>query len=336
MMNSDRLVSLRLFGIILVILIFAPLFLPQYIVTLLTQALIFGILAMSLDILVGYTGLPSLGHAAFMGIGAYSVAIMSVEHGVGFWACLVGAVLIAAVVAAVFGLIALRATAVYFLMITLALAMVVWGVAYRWYRLTKGDNGITGIVRPELGIPWSLWSEVNFFYFVLFFFVISYLLLYLLLRSPFGYTLVGMRDSESRMQAMGYNTWLHKYTAYVVAGTFGGLSGALWAYFNGFVSPPDIELAISIETLLMVLLGGAGSLIGPFIGACVVVFMKQYLSIYVGRWLMILGASYIITVLYLPQGINGGLEDLIGGEKSKGILEKLNPKNLFNRKETIT
>ena len=335
-MKSDRLVSLRLFGIILILLILAPLFLPQYIITLLSQALIFGILAMSLDILVGFTGLPSLGHAAFMGIGAYSVAIMSTEHGVGFWGCLVGAVLLAAVVAAVFGLIALRATAVYFLMITLALAMVVWGVAYRWYRLTKGDNGISGIVRPELGLPWSLWVETNFFYFVLFFFVIAYLLLYLIMRSPFGYTLVGMRDSESRMQAMGYNTWLHKYTAYILAGTFGGLSGALWAYFNGFVSPPDIELAISIETLLMVLLGGAASLIGPFIGAFMVVFMKQYLSIYMGRWLMILGATYIITVLYLPRGINGGLEDLLGIGTSKGILDRVNLKNLFNREKSIT
>ena len=121
-----------------------------------------------------------------------------------------------------------------------------------------------------------------------------------------------------------------------MAGTFGGLAGALWAYFNGFVSPPDIELGISIEILLMVLLGGAASFIGPFIGACVVVFMKQYLSIYVGRWLMILGASYIITVLYLPQGINGGLEALLGVGTSKGILDRFNLKNLFNRKETIT
>ena len=335
-MKSDHLVSLRLFIIILVLLILAPLFLHEYTVTLLSQALIFGILAMSLDILVGFTGLPSLGHAAFMGIGAYSVAILSVEHTVGFWGCLVGALLLSAVVAAVFGLIALRATAVYFLMITLALAMIVWGVAYRWYRLTRGDNGITGIVRPDLGLPWSLWSEVNYFYFVLFFFVLAYVLLYLLMRSPFGYTLVGIRDSDSRMQAMGYNTWLHKYIAYVVAGTFGGLSGALWAYFNGFVSPPDIELAISIEALLMVLLGGAASLIGPFIGACVVVFMKQYLSIYVGRWLMILGATYIITVLYLPQGINGGLEDLLGVSTSKGILGRFNLKNLFHREKSTT
>lgn len=335
-MKSDRLVNLRLFGIILFLLILGPLFLPEYIVTLLSQSLIFGILAMSLDILVGFTGLPSLGHAAFLGVGAYSVAIMSAEHGVGFWGCMAGAIVLSMVVAAVFGLIALRATAVYFLMITLALAMIVWGVAYRWYRLTKGDNGISGIARPALGLPWSLWSETYFFYFVLFFFVISYLLLYLLMRSPFGYTLVGVRDSESRMQAMGYNTWLHKYIAYIVAGIFGGVAGALWAYFNGFVSPPDIELGISIESLLMVLLGGAASLIGPFIGACIVVFMKQYLSIYVGRWLMILGATYIITVLYLPRGINGGLEDLLGAGISRGILGRFNLKALFNRKETTT
>jgi len=152
--------------------------------------------------------------------------------------------------------------------------------------------------------------ETNFFYLAFIAFVIVFVLLYLLVRSPFGYSLIGIKDSESRMQAMGYNTWLHKYAAYVLAGTFGGLSGALWAYFNGFVSPPDIELTVSVEALLMVILGGAGSLIGPLLGAVIVVFMKNYLSIYVGRWLMILGATYILTVLFIPKGVYGGLGGL--------------------------
>jgi len=310
-MKTERLLNFRVLGILFLLLITAPLYLPDYIVSLLSQALIFGILAMSLDILVGFTGLASLGHAAFLGVGAYTAAVLATAHAGGFWSCLLGGLLISAVVAALFGLIALRATGVYFLMITLALAMMVWGVAYRWYGLTKGDNGISGIPRPEFGLPWSLWIETNFFYFTLVIFILTFLVLYLLVRSPFGYTLVGIRESESRMQSMGYNTWLHKYAAYILAGAFGGLSGVLWAYYNGFVSPPNIELTTSVETLLMVILGGSGSLIGPFFGAFIVVFMKNYLSIYLGRWLMLLGTTYILTVLFLPRGVYGGLEDIM-------------------------
>lgn len=312
-MSSGKLVNFKFLGFLLLVVLVSPLFLPTYIVSLLTQAMIFGILAMSLDVLVGFTGLASLGHASFMGVGAYTVAILVTEKGYGFWPSLGAALLVAAVVAAIFGLLALRATGVYFLMITLALAMMVWGVAYRWYRLTRGDNGISGIPRPELGVPWSMWVETNFFYLTLCAFVVVFLLLYLLVRSPFGYSLIGIKDSENRMQALGYNVWLHKYAAYILAGTFGGLSGAFWAYFNGFVSPPDIELTVSVEVLLMVILGGAGSLIGPFFGALIVVFMKNYLSIYVGRWLMILGATYILTVLFIPKGVYGGLGDLVQG-----------------------
>ena len=312
-MTSGKLVDFRFLGVLFLLLAIAPLFLPTYIVSLLSQALIFGILAMSLDVLVGFTGLASLGHASFMGVGAYTVAILVTEKGAGFWTSLGAALLVAAIIAAVFGLLALRATGVYFLMITLALAMMVWGVAYRWYRLTKGDNGITGIPRPELGLSLPMEVETNFFYLALSAFVIVFVLLYVLVRSPFGYSLIGIKDSESRMQAMGYNTWLHKYAAYVLAGTFGGLSGALWAYFNGFVSPPDIELMVSVEALLMVILGGTGSLIGPFLGAVILVFMKNYLSIYVGRWLMILGATYILTVLFIPKGIYGGVGGFFQG-----------------------
>ena len=147
------------------------------------------------------------------------------------------------------------------------------------------------------------------FLFVLAVFLFSFLSLYLLVRSP-GYSLIGIKDSESRMQSLGYNTWLNRYVAYILAGVFGGLAGVLWSYYNGFVSPPDIELTVSVETLLMVILGGAGTLIGPVIGAAIVIFMKSYLSIYLGRWLMVLGMTYVLTVLFLPRGIYGGIEDL--------------------------
>jgi branched-chain amino acid transport system permease protein len=282
----------------------APL-LSSYPLTLLTQAVIVAILAMSLDVLLGYTGLASLGHAAYFGIAAYAVAILTTQYQQGFVVCLVAGVLIAAVTAAVFGLLAIRATGTYFLMITLALGMVVWGLAFRWVSMTKGDNGITGIPRPELALPWSLWSPLPFFYFALAGLILAWALLAVLVRSPFGLSLKGIRESESRMRALGYNVWLHKYLAFVLSGTFAGFAGVFWAYYNGFVSPVDVQLVTSVETLLMVALGGPGTLGGPALGAALIVFLKNYVSVYTKRWLLILGAVYIGVILFAPRGVFG-------------------------------
>jgi branched-chain amino acid transport system permease protein len=285
----------------------APL-LPAYPLTLLTQALIAAMLAMSLDLLLGYTGLPSLGHAAYFGIGAYAVAILATEGQTGFVGCLLAGVIVAAVAAALFGLLAIRATGVYFLMITLALGMVVWGLAFRWVSLTKGDNGISGVPRPELALPWSLWGALPFFYFVLVAAIIAWALLGLLVSSPFGLSLLGIRESESRMRALGYNVWLHKYLAFVISGTLAGFAGVLWAYYNGFVSPVDVQLVTSVETLLMVALGGPGTLVGPALGAAIIVFLKNFVSVYTKRWLLILGAVYISAILFAPRGLIGALQ----------------------------
>src|SRR5215510_11252759 len=219
--------------------------LPAYPLTLLTQALIVGILAMSLDVLLGYTGLTSLGHAAYFGVGAYAVAIMTTEKQAGLIPCLVIGVLLAAATAAVFGLLAIRATGTYFLMITLALGMVIWGLAFRWVSLTKGDNGIAGVPRPSLG-PLELSGPLPFFYFCLVAAAVAWALMGLLVISPFGLGLKGIRGSESRMAALGYNVWLHKYLAFVIAGVFAGLAGVLWAYYNGFVGPTDVQLVTSV------------------------------------------------------------------------------------------
>lgn len=292
-------------AVIAVLALVGPL-LPSYPLTLLTQALIVGILAMSLDVLLGYTGLSSLGHAAYFGVGAYVVAILATEYQMGLIACLLSGVALATVAAAVFGLLAIRATGTYFLMITLALGMVIWGLAYRWVSLTKGDNGIAGIPRPSLlGI--ELFAAVPFYYFCLACAALAWVLMGLLVISPFGLGLRGIRGSEARMRALGYNVWLHKYTAFVLSGLFGGFSGTLWAYYNGFVSPNDVQLLTSVEALLMVALGGPGTLIGPALGAGIIVFLKNFVSVYTKRWLLILGGVYIGVILFAPTGIVGAL-----------------------------
>ncbi len=236
-------------------------------------------------------------------MGAYAVAILTTRYEFGFFPTVVLAILLSAAVAAIFGLIAIRAKGVYFLMLTLALAMVVWGLAWRWTSLTDGDNGITGIPRPELGF--DLNSYINLFYFILFVFILCLGALYVLVNSPFGRSLVGIREREERMQMLGYNVWLHKYLAFIFSGIFAGIAGVLWAYYKNFVSPDDLFIDVSVEALLMVALGGPATLVGATIGAGVIVFLRNYVSIYYSGWPYILGAMYIFTILYLPEGLMG-------------------------------
>ena len=279
----------------------------SFVVLLATRAMAFAILAMSLDILLGFTGLASLGQAAYFGVGAYLTAVLATKFHFGlgwdFWLVVVLGILIGAALAALFGLFAIRAGGVYFLMITLALGQCVWGLAYRWNSLTGGDNGINLTARPNFGL--DLGNEVTFFYLVFAFFAVSMILMYVLVRSPFGRSLAGIRERELRMQILGYNTWLHKYIAFIIAGGFGGLAGVLWAHTNGHVSPETVVLTTSVDSLLMVVLGGAGTLVGAAIGAAIVFGLREYLSTLVPWWQYVLGGVYVLTILYLPMGLMG-------------------------------
>jgi branched-chain amino acid transport system permease protein len=298
--------ELAVAGGLLALGLIAP-FTGSFIILLITRGLILAILAMSLDILLGYTGLPSLGQAAYLGMGAYLTAILATRFHFGldwsFWVVILLAVLLGAATAAIFGLFAIRASGVYFLMITLALGQCIWGLAYRWNSMTGGDNGINLPGRPAFAILLS--SDVAYFYVVFGFFVVSLLMLYVLVKSPFGRSLEGIREREVRMRTLGYNTWLHKYLAFVIAGGFGGLAGVLWAHANGHVSPEDVVLTTSVDALLMVVLGGSGTLVGGAIGAGLVLFLREYLSTLVPWWQYVLGGVYILSILYLPDGVMG-------------------------------
>ena len=280
----------------------------SFIILLVTRALAFSILVMSLDILLGYTGLASLGQAAYLGVGAYATAILATKYHIGlgwdFWLVLLIGIVLGAALAALFGLLAIRATGVYFLMITLALGQCVWGLAYRWNSLTGGDNGINLRERPKFG-GIDLANEMTFFFLVFGVFVVSLLLMYTLVRSPFGRSLAGIRERELRMKILGYNTWLHKYIAFIIAGAFGGLSGVLWAHTAGIVSPVNVELPTSVDALLMAVLGGSGTLVGGVIGTFIVFGLREFLSTLVPWWQYVLGIVYVATILYLPTGLMG-------------------------------
>ena len=204
-----------------------------------------------------------------------------------------------------FGLLAIRASGVYFLMITLALGQCVWGLAYRWNSLTGGDNGINVRERPKFG-GLDFANEVTFFYRGVR--SSSRLRCWRCIRwsaRRSARSLLGIRERELRMQILGYNTWLHKYIAFIIAGAFGGLSGVLWAHTAGIVSPENVVLTTSVDAILMAVLGGAGTLVGGVIGSVIVFGLREYLSTLVPWWQYVLGGVYVLTIFYLPTGLMG-------------------------------
>lgn len=303
---QGQLIRFAPYIVIGVILIILPLFMSPYLQsTIMTRILIFAIFALSLDLIWGYTGLFSLGHAAFFGVGGYTTGILITHYGVeSFWLTAPLSILMATLFAAVFGLIALRVSGLHFLMVTFALAQLLFCVAWQWFHMTGGAFGLKGIPFPNLGIPWFTFNDTSFYYFVLLFFIICYVLLHRIVNSPFGHVLQGVREDEPRMRALGYNTWLYKYVAFIIAGLFAGVSGVLFAHWSSLISPRHLGVVTSSLGLFYVIIGGAGTLFGPVIGATVVISIEYFASVFTPeRWPLILGALFVITVMFLRGGI---------------------------------
>lgn len=299
-------------------LIGLPWALNEYWINVLAQGLILAVFAMSLDLLLGYTGLPSLGHAAFFGIGAYGVGLAVLKAGHPLWLATLIGLGAAVLLAAVFGALALRTRGAYFLMITLAIAQVLWGVAWSWRAVTGGDDGLSGIPRPELAmIAVSLWEPRSFYYLTLVAAVAVAALMTFIVRSPFGYTLQGIRENRLRMQMLGYDVWRHEYAVLVLGGVFGGVAGVLFAYFNGFVNPSLLSVGLSAQVLLTVVLGGAGSLVGPAVAAVVIAVLQSVVTDYTKRWALVLGLLYMVVAIMAPKGVPARLRDEAGRRRGR-------------------
>jgi ABC-type branched-subunit amino acid transport system permease subunit len=269
-----------------------------------TQILLYAVFALGINVLVGYAGLVTLGHAGLFGIAAYAGARM-LNGGHGHAAVAAGALVAAVVVAALFAVLALRGTGLGFVMITVALGQIVWGIAYRWISITNGDNGISIKGRPSpLGL--SLASPAAFYWAVLIVFVVAVASMAVLVASPFGASLRGTRDQPRRMQALGYHVWMIRFIAFVFSGFWSGVAGLLYLYYHQFVSPHAVALSASAEALLMVISGGTGTLLGPIAGAALVVVMKNVASAYVERWNFVLGAIFVVIVVFMPEGFVPG------------------------------
>jgi branched-chain amino acid transport system permease protein len=274
----------------------------DYFVNLSSQILIAVIFASSLNLLVGYAGLTSLGHASYLGLSAYFSAWLGLKLGLGHIFTAPMAIALTTLVGMIFGWIALRASGLGFLMLTLALSQIVWGLGYRWVSVTNGDNGLSGLTRPSpFGIDLDLAN--NYYWFTLLVTTISVWLIARIVHSPFGASIQGTRDQPRRMSALGYDVWAIRWFTYVIASFFGAVAGLLYVYFHKYIHPSVMAVTVSAEALLCVIAGGSSTLLGPILGAVLVVVLKNYLSAYVERWNMLLGFVFLIIVVFLPSGL---------------------------------
>lgn len=292
------------YGIAVLLFGAAPFFLASFHISLLTEILILAIFALSLNILVGYTGLVSLGHAAFFGAGAYAAGLIGKHVSAEIVMTLLGGVLVSLVLALVVGIFCMKVNGFYFLMLTLAFSQMVYSFIYQSTTLTGGSNGLTGISTPSIfGLELS--NVVWVFYVTAIIFLILYAGLSIFVKSPYGRILVGIKENETRLKSMGYNTKIYRYVAFVLSGTLGGLSGVLFTYFNGFIAPTNVYWTMSGTVLIMVLIGGAGTMIGPVLGAALIVILETVIATYTDMWMLLLGAIFIFFVIFLPEGIYG-------------------------------
>ncbi len=300
--NGIRFVALAL---ALMALVTLPLWMPgTYYVNVGSQILFYAVFALGLNVLVGYAGLVSLGHAGLFGISAYATGYM-LQLGAGHTVAILVALVVGVAAMALFAVLSLRSSGIGFIMITLALGEILWGLAYRWISLTGGDNGISVRGRPA-PFGYSLTDPVHFYYAAMTVFIVAVAMVAIFVRSPFGASLMGTRDQPRRMNALGYHVWMIRFYACLFSGLLTAVSGILFVYYTNFISPQTLALTSSAEVLLMVISGGPGTLLGPIVGAALVVTIKTVVSGFIERWNFLLGAIFVAIVILVPEGIVPG------------------------------
>jgi branched-chain amino acid transport system permease protein len=281
----------------------APILVDNYWIGLLTQALLLGGFALALDLLVGFTGMVSLGHAVFFGLAGYGTALSIVRWEVDPWLAAVMGIFLSLVVAALFAPLAVRVSGLSFLTVTLAFGQLFWGLVTRWTNVTGGENGIAGVVRPEWHAVWNLNDPIGYFYFVLACVLVGTLVLTRIARSPLGMSFRAIRESPDRAAALGYNVRARRAVAFLLAAAAGAFYGPLNTFYNYFVGPESLDWTFSATVLLAVVVGGAGSLWGPFLAAGALHITRIYLTGQTERWPLILGLLYVVSVVLLPRGL---------------------------------
>ena len=294
--------GMKTLGILILAAAAVPLLLPgPFYLSIATQVLVYGLFAVSVNLIAGYCGMVSLGHAAFLGIAGYAFALLTISTGWPLWAAIPAAVALSVAAGALFGLVALRTSGLSFLMITLALGQIVWGIAFRYVDLTNGENGIS---MPRF--QGLLASGTGLYYLCLAVTAGCLALVTILAGSPLGASMQGVRDQPRRMSTLGYDVWRIRYAAYVLSAGIAGIAGVLYMLLFRFISPHTLSLTVSSEAVLMVIAGGLGTTFGPIVGAALVVLLKNVASAYTDRWPTLLGLIFLFIIVVVPEGLLPG------------------------------
>jgi len=287
-------------ALILVLLLLFPFVLPRFYVYILTVIFVTALLAMSLNMVVGHGGLFQFHHGVFYGVGAYAFALMLTKTGLPMWLCFILSPFVAAAVGFLIGWFCVRLASLYFAMLQISLGSLIWAIAFRWYSLTHGDDGLHGIPVPD----W-ISSTSGAYYFILFFLVLCLIVMYIMHRSPFGMTMQAIRDNPARCSAVGINVRRHQLTAIVIATFFAGVAGVLFVVLEHSVFPDLLFWVLSLEIFIMCLLGGWFTFAGPILGAAITVSLRTFVGIYTEYWTLILGVLLILLIFFLPEGVMG-------------------------------
>lgn len=292
-----------------------PVLMPYHSVAI--NVLIFGLYAVGFNLLFGYTGLLSFGHAAFLGVGAYGAGILIAQYGTPWWIAIAAAIFMTALVALIMGLLAIRTRGIYFAMVTLALSQCVYFIVYQM-PASGGENGLRGVNLAEvslLGIKLDLLNPLQKYYFILFFVGLAMVVLSRILASPFGGVIEAIRENEARARACGFDIEKSKLLAFVLSAAFCGLAGALNAIHLSSVPIETLHYSMSGMVVMLCLLGGMGTYFGPFVGAALFLLIQDLASLYTENWQLYVGAIFVFFVLFFPKGVWGTLVERIRHER---------------------
>ncbi len=296
----------------LVILFLLPLILPRFYIYLVSVILLTGLLATSLNLVLGYGGIFQFHHAVFYGVGAYATALVLTRSGLSPWLSFIVGPLMSGFLSLIMGLICIRLSKLYFGMLQISLGSLVWIIVYRWYSFTGGDDGIHGVELPDI-----ISSPNSAYYFTLIVTAICLFVMYKIIKSPFGSVLQGIRDNPVRSEMIGINVRRHQLLALIIAGFFAGVAGSLFVVVDNTAFPDMLFWTLSLEVLIMCLLGGWFTFLGPMLGAAIIIALRTFISTYTTYWALVLGVLMMLVIFFLPNGVLGYIEEKV----KKGIIE---------------
>jgi len=310
--EKEKSLSQRVWWLALLILIslIAPFVISEFYLAILCEALVMSLLALSFNLLFGYMGQLSFGQAAFYGLGGYAVAMLMTKAHLNFWLSLVAGILLPAIIGLIVGYFCVRLRGIYFAILTLAFGQLIFFIVFKWHNFTGGDDGIQGIFPPDF-----LKSPTAYYYFILIVFLLSSYVLWRIIHSPFGQTIVSMRENSERTEFLGINIARYQLIAFVIAAAFAGLAGAIWVPFYRSVAPSYLTWLKSGEPVMAAILGGPSLFFGPILGMFIMTFFHAWVLGFTVYWPVVMGALILVVIFFLPGGILGFIQEKVNQRK---------------------